>query len=100
MENYIMIYDIINDKIKDKIKEEIDINKLKVNDYIYINFSPDSQKYIYELVPKLGIITNINNDNITILNYNGITTDLLYENCCSDYGQSLGYAYYIYLIKN
>ena len=103
-ENYTNIVNNINNIINTKNKEEININDLKINDYIYIDFIPDSQKYIYDLTPKLGIISSIinNNDdipNITILNYNDIYENILHD-YCSYYGTSLGYTYTIFLIKN
>jgi hypothetical protein len=103
MNNYNTIITNINNIIKDKVKEEVKINQLKINDYIYIEFYPDSQKYIYDLTPKLGIVSSIINDNpypnITILNSEGHKEELLHESC-SYLGQSLGYEYYIYIIKN
>ena len=107
MKNYTNIVNNINNIINTRNKEEININDLKINDYIYIDFIPDSQKYIYDLTPKLGIISSIinNNDeidnipNITILNYNGVYENILHD-YCSYYGTSLGYTYTIFLIKN
>lgn len=104
MEDYNIIETNILNNIKNKTKINININELKVNDYVYIEFYPDSQKYIYELVPKLGIISNIENNNevypnITILNYNGIYEDLLHGSY-SFYGHTLGYDYNLFLIKN
>ena len=90
--------------IKDKAKQEINIDELKIDDYVYISFIPDSQKYIYDLTSKLGKIIKIDNKerefpDITILNYENESEDLLHGSC-SYYGQSLGYSYTIYLIKN
>ena len=104
MEDYTKIVNDINNIIKNKSKEEINIDNLKINDYVYIDFIPDSQKYIYDLTPKLGIISNIeyNNDNypnITIKNHDDLYENLLHD-CCSYYGTTLGYSYSIYLIKN
>jgi hypothetical protein len=103
MENYKMIETNILNILKDKTKVNININELKVNDHVYIEFYPDSQKYIYELVPKLGIISSINNNeesypNITILNYEGIYEDLLHGSY-SFYGHTLGYDYSLFLLK-
>jgi hypothetical protein len=94
------IYNII----KDKTKQEINIDSLKIGDYVYISFIPDSQKYIYDLTSKLGKVIKIDNidkefPDITILNYENESEDLLHG-CCSYYGQSLGYSYSLYLIKN
>jgi hypothetical protein len=102
MDNYNTIITNIHNIIKDKSKKEIKINQLKINDYVYIEFYPDSQKYIYDLTPKLGIITNIINDspypNIKIINFLDQEEELLHDGC-SYFGQSLGYEFNIYLIN-
>jgi hypothetical protein len=102
MDNYNTIITNIYNIIKDKPKEEIKISQLKINDYVYIEFYPDSQKYIYDLTPKLGIITNIINDypypNIKIINFLGDEEELLHDGC-SYLGQSLGYEFNVYLIN-
>jgi len=103
MDNYNAITTNIHNMIKDKKKKEININQVKINDYIYIEFYPDSQKYIYDLTPKLGIVYNITSNShypsIKIINLEGHEEELLHESC-SYYGYSLGYEFNIYLIQN
>ena len=102
MDNYNTIITNIDNIIKDKIKKEVKINELKINDYVYIEFYPNSQKYIYDLTPKLGIVSNIINDsiypNVIILNSEGHEEQLLHDGC-SYLGQSLGYEFCIYIIN-
>ena len=102
----------IENIIKNKNCTSINIDKIKIGDFIYINFMPDSQKYIYDLYPKCGyvssieIINNINpftnkkekNYNIIIKNMSNINENLLHDGV-SYLGQSLGYDYIIYLIN-
>ena len=84
----------INNNYLNKKKVQININELNINDIIFIEFFPDSQKYIYDLYPKFGKIINIK-DNIIIKNLNNQEEFLLHDSV-SYYGTTLGYAYYIY----
>jgi hypothetical protein len=100
IEFYTNINNQINLYLKDKKKIEINIDNIQINDIIYIDFIPDSQKYIYELYPKLGIVNKFENDEYFILN--NITNQiepLLHDNV-SYYGNTLGYGYLIYKIIN
>jgi len=90
---------IINNYLKDKIKIRIDLQDIKLNDNIYIDFIPDSQKYITTLFPKYGKIINIEDNNIEIFNLSNITESLLHDSV-SYFGDSLGYSYVIYKILN
>lgn len=97
------IYNEESDKINNYIKNnlscnekiEVNISDLKIGDIVYVNFISDSQKYIYDLYPKFGVISSIDNDNILILNIDKKSENLLHDNV-SYYGSSLGYSYYIY----
>jgi hypothetical protein len=92
-----------NDKNWVNINDNID--KLKINDIIIIEYYPNSQKYIYDLYPKFGVITKIldkqtyNNDLLRniILNNSIIEYD-------ASHGQynmySRGYDYSITKIQN
>lgn len=98
-------FNIINNIIKDKEISVIDIENLKIDDYVYIIFTPDSQRYIYNLTPKIGTVKNILSKNkyinnfpdIIILNDDNVEENLLHGSY-SLYG-SLGYSFIIYLIK-
>ena len=106
IDNYEKINNYINKIIVNKNIKQIYIDDIKVGDYIYINFTPDSQKYIYNLTSKIGKVINIdlennmfNLPNIIILNDDGDEEELLHGSYAY-YGNSLGYNYYIYLIEN
>jgi hypothetical protein len=92
---------------KNKIIKNIIINKkisnlkfenLKIGQTIYIEFIPYSQKYIYFLYPKYGIIQSIHNDIIIIKNENNIEEELLHDGV-SYLGNCLDYEYDLYLIE-
>lgn len=97
------IYNIKSNKINNyvnnilllKKKILINISDLKLNDLILIDFIPDSQKYIYDLYPKIGKIISISEENIIINNLDNENEELLHDNV-SYLGQSLGYSYSIY----
>jgi hypothetical protein len=115
-ENDIEMYNKISSEIAIMIKDKkctfINIEELKVGQFIYINFISDSQKYIYELYSKCGHIESIeiedhfnpftnkkeNYYKIIIKNYNNICEELLHDGR-SYLGGSLGYSYYIYTIE-
>lgn len=104
IENYYAIIDEINFILLSKTKSEISIDDININDIVYICFYPNSQKYIYSLIPKLGkVIRCKNNDQennieIKILNYKNEIESLLYSSV-SYMSHSLGYEYQIYLVK-
>ena len=104
IQNYTTIIDEINLILLDKTKSEISIDNININDLIYICFYPNSQKYIYSLIPKLGKVISCKNDNqennieIKILNYKNEIESLLYSSV-SYMNHSLGYEYQIYLVK-
>ena len=87
----------LNNYLKDKVKVQINIEDLKITDTIYIDFIPDSQKYINALYPKCGSIKSINNDEIIIINLEGFE-DMLLHDGVSYLGTSLGYSYLIFKI--
>lgn len=97
---YNNIIDNITIKLKEKNKIYIDINDININDKIYIEFLPNSQKYIYQLYPKYGIIVNINNNNqlIKIFNFNTNKIENLFHDYVSYYGDIPGYDYTLYKI--
>ena len=111
-EYYIKCNNIITNIIVNKTCILIDINDIKIGDNIYINFIPDSQKYIYELYSKCGSVESIEiknqinpytdkNENyykIIIKNSSDNLEELFHEGV-SYLGTSLGYSYFIYLIK-
>jgi len=92
----------INEFIKNKNKIEITVDKLEINQLIYIIFTPDSLKYYYDLHPKIGTIINLdknNINNILIKNFDNEIDNLFHDNVGSCYSSSLGYSYNIYIIK-
>ena len=89
-----IINNYINNYHLNKNKIEINVNELQINDIILIEFIPDSQKYLYDLYPKFGIIINIKDD-IIIKNINN-EEELMFHGNISYYGSSLGYSYNIY----
>ena len=111
----IINYESINNKINSLLEhvkiKSIDIYDLKVGDTVYINFTPNSQRYIYNLYPKYGKILSIDfnkiydeidnkyyeNNIIKIINHDNIIDDLLHGGV-SYYGQSLDYDYSLFLI--
>jgi len=101
--NYNKIQKEINEIIKSKELREIELEDLEIGKIIYIVFIPYSQKYIYNLVPKLGKIEELPEDLINeillinIKNYKGINEGLFHEGV-SYYGDNLGYDYKIYEI--
>ena len=100
----IEFYNNINSEIhkylQNKKKIEINIDNIQINDVIYIEFIPDSQKYIYELYPKLGIVNNFENNEYFILNNITNQTESLLHDNVSYYVNTLGYGYIIYKIIN
>ena len=89
------INNYINNNLNDNQKIITNIEELKIGDKILITFIPDSQKYIYNLYNKFGIISSINNDEILIINLDENCESILHENV-SYFGNSLGYSYDIY----
>ena len=110
---YIECNNIIQNIIKDKSCTEIEINNIKVGDYIYIEFIPDSQKYIYTLYPKCGCVELItinkvynsiqkkyeNVYDIIIRNNNNIEENLLHDSVSNAYSFGYGYSYNIFLLS-
>jgi hypothetical protein len=88
----------IDDIIKNKKLITIELNELVKDQYIYINFSPDSLRYIYTLYPKIGKIESIDKNEISIINIDGNSESLLHDSVSNAYSNSLGYCYNIYLI--
>ncbi len=92
--------------IENKNKIPIKLLDVKIGDNIYIQFHPYSQKYIYSLYPKVGIVNSIENyvfngnefPSITITNSEG-NPEELFHGGVSYFGDSLGYDYSIYLIE-
>ena len=80
----------------------VNLEDLVLNQLVYINFMPYSQKYIYNLFPKLGKLTKISNydtiNEFEILNYKKNIENLFHPSV-SYYGDSLGYDYNIYLVE-
>ena len=113
-EDEIMIFNTINQEIQNKIKDKkltnISLDKININDNLYVIFNPCSQKYIYTLTPKYGIVKTINNIknnyinnnedviDITIENYKNEEENLMHEGV-SYMGHSSGYDYSIYLVE-
>jgi hypothetical protein len=107
------IDDIFYNKVQSEIYEKITINKLvpveildlKISDKILVNFHPYLPKHIKSLYSKMGIIKSIDfnklNDDVTsfvtIKNYKEEEEYLLHESV-SNYDDSLGYDYSIFLI--
>jgi hypothetical protein len=94
----------INKIIDGKKLQEISIKDINIGDKVYITFISDSQKYIYTLYPKLGIVVDVDiqkdiSEQITIKMYNDDVESLLHCGV-SFMGQSLGYCYIIYKIIN
>jgi hypothetical protein len=94
--------------------KEISISLISQVQFIFITFTPDSQKYMYTLYPKCGYVESItidkhynhitntydNNYNIEIRNDNNITESLLHDSVGGLYSQDdLGYSYTIFLIE-
>jgi len=104
---YELINNNINNIIINKKVKEIHIDDIKIGDYIYITFIPDSQKYIYSLYSKIGKVIKIDLENknildfpdIIIMNNDGYEENILHGSYAY-YGNSLGYNYYIFLIEN
>ncbi len=101
----------IRKNIENKKLTRTELENIKVGDVVYINFIPDSQKYIYLLTPKLGKVTKIQNRKmlncyeeeenvtfVTIHNYKNEEEDLLHPGV-SYMGHSLGYDYSLYLVE-
>jgi hypothetical protein len=90
---------------------KIDIDDLEINQKVKIDFIPYSQRYIWDLYPKIGTIVNYKKEkcynkeinqhynvyDIKIINQNGEIEDLLHDGV-SYLGYDLGYCYTIYLI--
>ena len=77
--------------------DEININDLKINDIIIINYTSNSQRYMYDLYPKFGKITKIDQnilENIYMTNIfeNDINAS---HDWCGYYGNSRSYDYNI-----
>ena len=49
----------INKFIKNKKSQEVTNDDLEIYDLIHIYFHPYSQRYIYELIPKIGFVISI-----------------------------------------
>lgn len=113
----IMIFDTINQEIQNKIANkkltEISLNEINIGNNLYINFYPCSQKFIYTLLPKYGIVKTIKNEkkinyydndseyeelNIIIKNYKNKEENLMHLGV-SYMGHSSGYDYCIYLVE-
>ena len=92
----------INNIIDKKKMIMCDITELKVGQYVFVEFFPFSQKYIYTLLPKLGKISIVPKHNnifdYKIINYENVSESLFHPSV-SYYGNTLGYQYYIYLIE-
>ncbi len=95
---YKNISDKISDIIKDKKIIPIELKDLIKDQYIYINFFPDSLKYIYYLYPKIGKVELVDENEINIINIEGNIESLLHDSVSNTYSNSLGYYYNIYLI--
>ncbi len=112
IKNYEESTDYITNLIANSKIKPIEISDLQVNDTVYINFYPNSQKYIYSLYPKYGKVLSIKLDKhfdnlekkyyqnyiIKIQNHNGLIENLLHDGV-SYYGTSLGYDYSLYLVQ-
>lgn len=114
--DYNLIINELQKIIADKKLIPRKLSEINVGDKVYINFYPNSQKYIYTLYPKLGTVKNIKiyelddcelddcelDDyefpSITIENYKGEVEEL-FHNGVSYYGDSLGYDYSIFLVE-
>ena len=76
---------------------EINIDDLKINDIIIINYTPNSQRYIYDLYPKFGKIIRIEDSNILeniYLNYQDNDINASHD-WCGYYGNTRSYNYNI-----
>jgi hypothetical protein len=97
---YIKCMNKIEDVTTNKKCKCIDITDLKINQFVYITFTPDSQKYMYFLYPKLGYIKTINNNgDIEILTHDNIIESLFHDSISNPYSNDLGYSYSIYIIE-
>ncbi len=104
--DYNLITDELQKIISNKKLTPLKLSEVKNGDQVYINFYPNSQKYIYTLYPKLGTVEKIkmykfdNNEipSVTIKNHKGEIEDLFHEGV-SYYGDSLGYDYSIFLVE-
>jgi hypothetical protein len=103
IENYDNNTSTIQQLTKNYTKKQIKLEDLKINQVVIVNFYPHSQKYIYDLTPKFGKIIEVpENGNIfgyKIINYNTNSSEeieLLFHECMSYYGDSLGYEYDIF----
>lgn len=102
----IMIFHTINQEIQNKIIDKklkiISLDKININDNLYVIFHPFSQKYIYTLTPKYGKVKTINNIenviDIMIDNYKNSEENLLHAGV-SYMGHSYDYDYTIYLVE-
>ena len=56
-----------------------DVSDLVLNDTIYIEYTPMSQKHLYEHTPECGVITSINKDfdQIFIINHTNNIIDII-----------------------
>jgi len=79
---------------------KIQLNELNVDDIVYITFCPYSQKYLDELTPKYGKVVSIGKKYHEFIIKSPFNFNIyLFHDCVSYYGDSLGYAYDIYLVK-
>ena len=74
---------------------DVSIDDLKIDDIIIINYTSNSQRYIYDLYPKFGKIIRIDDSNILeniYLNHNDINAS---HDWCGYYGNTRSYDYNI-----
>jgi hypothetical protein len=105
-ENTILELDEFKSSFKGEWKN-VDASDIQIGDFIYVDYIPDSQNYIYQLVPKFGTVSEIEDndshsspheleifDHISVLNKHGkqkISYGFLHM-----YGMSRSYSYSIY----
>jgi hypothetical protein len=75
---------------------KVNLTDLKVGDVVTIYFHPYSQKYIDMLTTKQGTIVAIGNNNFDYMIKKEDTTEYLFHEGVSYYGDTLGYDYTIY----
>ena len=103
-------YNLIQEELKKIISKNklipIKLSDIKIGDKLYIDFQPYSQKYLYILHSKLGIVEDIkihhtkdnNFPSVMIKNHKSEVEDLFHDGV-SYLGDSLGYDYNIFLVK-
>jgi hypothetical protein len=90
-EDYELKMDSVNEFINDQIKsgkkfKEIELNELKLNDLVIVKFYPRSQKYLYDLYPRYGYVTNINKEYLELTYEDNNENIFLY---CQSYDYSI-----------